>query len=74
MYDDNDRVSTFRLRHDLVKGVCSCPLKTDLELIEFQEGASPCSKEGQAMVNRSYQRAKLYPGLEASYCGIWQHK
>jgi len=55
MYDDNDRVSTFRLRRDLVKGVCNCPLKTDLELIEFQEGASPCFKEGQAMVNRSYQ-------------------
>lgn len=70
MYSDSDRVSTSRLRHDLVKGGCMCPLKTELELNKHHASASLCCKEGQGIVARPYLGAKLCLGLKAIYCGL----
>lgn len=55
----SDRVSTSRLRRDLGKGGCTCPLKIDLGLNEHHAFASSCYKEGQGIVTRPYLGAKV---------------
>lgn len=66
----SDKVSTSRLRRDLVKGGCTCPLKTDLELNEHYVSTRLCYKEGQDLVTRPYLGAKVCLGWKAIYYGV----